>query len=152
MTQIYDPYRTFNFKVIMGQSSQIAAHFHAVSGLTVSVPAIKVREGGNRVTMPIPGYPEYGSVQLKWGVTTSHDLYDWFMLVVAGKRSQEVRRNVSILMLENDGTTEAMRWNLVDAWPTQWDGPPLDASAQTFAFETLTLVYSTLNRDAAQAR
>jgi phage tail-like protein len=38
------------------------------------------------------------------------------------------------------------RWNLVNAWCTQWRGAMLDAQSQEVAIESLTLVCETLDR------
>ena len=56
------------------------------------------------------------------------------------------RRNVSILMLGTDGITEVLRWDLINAWPSEWRGAPLDALAREVAIESVTLVYESLAR------
>jgi phage tail-like protein len=56
------------------------------------------------------------------------------------------RRNVSIVMLQPDGSTEAMRWNLFDCWPSEWVSAALDASGNTLAIESMTLVFESLER------
>ena len=56
------------------------------------------------------------------------------------------RKNISILMLDSDGVAEMLRWNLVDAWPREWRGAPLDAMSQEIAIESLTLVFESMER------
>ena len=108
-------------------------HFTECSGLGVKVEAIKYREGGNnQVVRRIPGRVEYADVTLRYGLTTSHELWDWFMTAVQG---QVQRKNVSILMLDPDGATEVMRWNLINAWPSEWHGAMLDAMSREVAIE-----------------
>jgi phage tail-like protein len=65
------------------------------------------------------------------------------MLAVQGKFE---RKNITIIMLDSSGTTETMRWNLNDAWPSEWRGAPLDAMSKEIAIESLTLVFDTLER------
>ncbi len=56
------------------------------------------------------------------------------------------RKNVSILMLDSEGAGEVLRWDLINAWPSQWRGAPLDAMGTQVAIEDLTLVFETLQR------
>ncbi|GHF45092.1 phage tail protein [Deinococcus metalli] len=139
---IQDPYRSYNFKIVI--QGVVEGHFTQCSGLGVRVGVIRYREGGNgQVARALPGRVEYADVELKYGLTQSRELWDWLMTVVQG---EVVRRNVSILMLDPQGTQEVMRWNLVNAWPSQWRGAVLDAMSQEAALEYLTLVYDTLER------
>ncbi len=41
---------------------------------------------------------------------------------------------------------EALRWNLIDAWPSEWQGASLDASGRELAIESMTLVFEGLER------
>jgi phage tail-like protein len=50
------------------------------------------------------------------------------------------------VLLDNDGTTEVMRWNLVNAWASQWRGTMLNAMSREVAIESLTLVFEMLDR------
>jgi phage tail-like protein len=137
-----DPYRAFNFK--MEVQGVTEGHFTEVSGLEARVVPISYREAGNsQVVHYVPGRTEYGSIVLRYGLTRSRELYDWFMTGVKGAVQ---RKNISIVLLDADGTTEVMRWNLVNAWVTQWRGALLDAQSQELAIESLTLVCETLDR------
>jgi phage tail-like protein len=137
-----DPYRAYNFKLeIQGVTE---GHFTECSGLGVKVHAIAYREGGNsQIVHRLPGPVEYADATLKYGLTNSRELWDWFMTSVEGKVE---RRNVSIVLMDNDGVSEVARWNLIDAWVSEWRGSPLDASGREVAIETVTLVFETLER------
>jgi phage tail-like protein len=50
------------------------------------------------------------------------------------------------LLLDSQGDNEVMRWNLVDAWPSEWQGAALNAGNKALAIESLTLVYDRLER------
>ena len=137
-----DPYRAYNFKLEIQGVTQ--GHFTEISGLSIKVQPIKYREGGNnQIVHSLAGQVEYGDVTLHYGLTSSRELWDWLLTAVRGKVE---RRNVSILMLDSEGTAEVMRWNLIGAWPSQWQGTRLDALGREIAIEALTLVFESLER------
>lgn len=137
-----DPYRAYNFKLDIAGVTE--GHFTECSGLGVRVETIKYREAGNaQVVRHIPGPVDYASVTLRYGLTASRELWEWMQTVVQGKVE---RKNVSIVILDSQGVTEVMRWNLNDAWPSEWSGAPLNAMNREIAIESLTLVYDTLAR------
>jgi phage tail-like protein len=139
---VTDPYRNYNFKLEIQGVTQ--AHFTECSNIGVRVEAIAYRQGGiQQVVHRLPGRVEYADVTLRYGLTASTELWQWFQTAVTGNVQ---RRNVSIILLGSDGFTEAMRWNLVNVWPREWRGAPLDALGQEVAIETLTLVFETLER------
>ena len=137
-----DPYRAYNFKLeIQGVTE---GHFTECTGMGIKVHAIRYREGGtNQVVRSLPGPVEYGDITLRYGLTRSREMWDWFMQAVKGKAE---RKNISVVLVDNDGVTEVMRWNLVDAWPSEWRGALLEALGQEAAIESLTLVFDTLER------
>src|SRR5574338_935733 len=135
-----DPYRNYNFKLDINGVSQ--GHFTECSGMTVKIEALQYREGGNaQVVRQIPGQVQYTPVTLRYGLTNSAELWEWLMTAVEGKG---VRKNVSIIMMEADGTTDAMYWVLENAWPSEWRGAALNALGHEMAIESLTLHYETL--------
>ena len=138
-----DPYRAYNFKLLIEGVTE--GHFTRCSDLGVTVDAIKYREAGNnQVVRRIPGQVEYSDVTLHYGLTASRELWDWLMTAVNGTVE---RKNVSILMVDSDGASEVMRWNLLSAWPSEWRGAMLDAMSHEVAIESLTLVFETLQRE-----
>ena len=142
MPERNDPYRNFNFVVeIQGIRS---AGFTDCSGFGASTDPIEYREGGkNTTTHKLPGQTKYTNIVLKWGLTDSRDLYDWYRDVVNGK----IRRaHGSIVVYDVDGLTEKVRWNFFDAWPTKWDGPDFSAKGNDVAIETLELAHERIER------
>src|SRR5215213_9398866 len=107
-----DPFRAYNFKLeIMGITE---AHFTEVSNMEVKVTPIAYREAGDsQVVHYVPGQTEYGAITLRYGLTSSRALWDWFMTGVKGNVQ---RKNCSIIVLAADGKTEVLRWNLINAW------------------------------------
>jgi phage tail-like protein len=137
-----DPYRAYNFKLIIQGVTE--GHFTQCTGLGVKVEAIKYREAGNnQVVRRIPGRVEYDDVILRYGLSDSRDLWDWLMTAVNGEVE---RKNVSIAMLGPEGSEEVLRWDLINAWPSQWRGAPLDALSHEMAIESLVLVFDRLER------
>lgn len=137
-----DPYRAFNFKVEIQGVTQ--GHFAECSSVGMRINVISYREGGNnQITHRIPGSVDHAAVTLRCGFTRSTDLWDWMQKIARGEIE---RRNVSIVMLEPDGNTEALRWNLLNAWPSEWNGPLLNAAGNEVAIETITLEFESLER------
>jgi len=140
--QDLDPFRNFNFKLEIG--GIVEGHFSACTGLGARIHPIRYREGGNaQVVRSIPGQVEYAEVSLSYGLTKSSDLWDWFAKGVQGNVE---RRNVSIILLDAAGVEEAMRWNLINAWPSEWSGAPLDAMGREIAIEQVKLVFDSMSR------
>lgn len=137
-----DPYRSYNFKLeIQGVTE---GHFTECTGMGAKIDAIAYREGGtSQVVHQLPGQVGYCDVTLRYGLTSSIEMWDWFMSAVKGNVE---RKNISIVLVDNDGVAEVMRWNLVDAWPTEWRGALLDALSQDAAIESLTLVFESMER------
>ena len=140
--QPVDPYRNFNFKVDILGITQIS--FAECSGLGIKVDALSYREAGNnQVVRRIPGQVQYADVTLRYGVTTSPQMWEWLSAAVSGTVE---RKSVSIILLDSDGATEVMRWNLDRAWVSEWHGIPFDALGHGIAIESMTLVFDTLER------
>jgi phage tail-like protein len=138
-----DPYRSYNFKLLVNGITE--GHFTEVTGLGVKVERIEYREaGGTSAVRAINGSVSYPPVTLRYGLTGSTDLWEWLMTAVEGRVS---RRNASIVMLDASGTAEVMRWNLVNAWPQEWYGAPLDSMSRGLAIETLVLAHEGLHRE-----
>lgn len=136
-----DPLRAYNFKLVI--QGVTVGHFVECTGLGIRIHAIRYQEGGGNIVHRIPGPVEYDDVTLQYGLTSSAELWNWFMAGVQGKVE---RRNVSILMLDPDDITEVLRWDLINAWPSEWRGAPLDALAREVAIESMTLVYESAQR------
>jgi phage tail-like protein len=137
-----DPYRNYNFKLEIQGVTQ--GHFTECSNIGIRIQAISYREGGlNQVVHRMPGPVEYADIVLRYGLTASCELWNWFLKAAHGNCD---RKNVSVVLLDSSGATEVARWNLNRAWPREWNGAPLDAKGNSFAFETITLAFESLER------
>lgn len=136
-----DPYRAYNFRLEMGGST---CHFAECSGLRAKVQSIAYREGGDaQMVRRLPGPLEYGDITLRYGLTQSTDLWNWFQTSVRGKVE---RRLVQIVVLDADGATPVVQWNLSNAWLSEWNGAMLNALSREVAIESMTLVFESLER------
>lgn len=138
-----DPYRGSRYLVEI--EGIIQAGFSEVTVSDSSQDPIEYREGNEPPTVrKIPGLVKYGNVTLKWGITSSMDLYNWRKLVEQGKM-KEARRNIAILIFDEEGNPAA-RWEFAQAWPSKYEAPNLDATADQIAVETLEIAYEGMNR------
>jgi phage tail-like protein len=138
----YDPYRAYNFRLVIQGVTQ--AHFTYCSGPGVEVEAIEYREAGNnQMVRRLPGRVKFENIEMRFGLSDSQELWDWLMASASG---QHQPRNVSIVYLDSQNASEVMRWDLINAWPSQWRSAPLDALGSELAIETLVLVYETIQR------
>jgi phage tail-like protein len=137
-----DIFRAYRFKLdIQGVS---AAYFTEVSGLGVKVEAIEYRAGGDAPWVRrLPGWAKVGEVTLRYGLSRTNTLWDWFREALDGKVTP---RDVSIILLGTDGVEEVSRWNLFRTWLAEWRAARLDATAASAAIETMTLVADELKR------
>jgi len=132
--QRVDPLTNFRFLVEIDGIQQAA--FMECMGLGSQIEVVEYREGSDPITVrKIPGKVTYPDIVLKWGVTTSRDLYNWHLAVING---QLQRKNGAVVLLAADGS-EAVRWLFTNAWPSKWDGPTLNAMSNDVAIESLTI-------------
>jgi len=137
-----DPYRNFNFLVELDGIAQ--ASFTECTGLEATTEVIETREGGDNTTVrKLPGKTTYTDITLKWGLTDSDVMWKWRQQVIDGKVE---RKNGSVVVYDLANRSEVVRWNFVNAWPTKWEGPALNASGKEVAIETLVLAHEGVKR------
>ena len=139
-----DPYRNFRFLLEIDGIEQ-AGFSEATIPDTTSEP-IEYREGNYPPTVTkLPGLTKYGNITLKWGITDSMDLYEkWRKPVEEGKMG-DARKNVAIILMDEEGNPAA-RWEFVEAWPSKYDAPDLNAKGTDVAIETLEIVHEGMKR------
>lgn len=140
--QRVDPYRAFNFLVELDGITQ--ASFTECTGLGAKTEIIEMREGGDNTTVrKLPGKMTYTDITLKWGLTDSTELWVWRQQVIDGNI---VRKSGSIVVYDLSNHTEVARWNFVNAWPSDWQGPTFNAKGSDIAIETLVLAHEGITR------
>src|SRR5260370_317900 len=142
--QRIDPLPNFRFLVEIEGIQQAA--FMECSGLGSHIEVVEYREGSEPVTVrKLAGRVSYPDIVLKWGVTSSRELYDWHLAIIKG---QLQRRSGSVVLLAADGTAR-VRSNFFEACPTKWCGPTLNSSSNDAALESLTITGSSQSQDCA---
>ncbi len=133
-----DPYASFNF--LLEIDGIQTAGFSEVTGLNAESNVVEYREGADKTnTMrKLPGLDKYGNVTLKHGLTKDRVLFDWHKAVMDG---DIVRKPAMSIVLLNEKREEAVRWNLLEAWPMKWTGPDLKAGASEIAIESLEIAH-----------
>lgn len=135
-------YRAYNFLLDLGGGT--VGYFTEINGLAVDIETIDYREGGaGPAVRKLTGRVSYSNIELKWGLTESTEMWDWLLTAVKGEVS---RKNISIILRDNDGKKELTRWNLDNAWPCSWSGAQLDSLSNEVAIETLCLAHEGLTR------
>ena len=143
-----DPYRAYHFKLSF-EDNLTEAHLPSVEGLGVDIDRIEYRPAGsNSHVIAVPGQVTYPPVRLCYGLSDSTNLWDWLMTAVDGNVK---RRNVTIAVLQSDGSRPALSWSLEHAWPMGWSGAPLATLSREIAIETLTLAHEGLKRESTVA-
>jgi phage tail-like protein len=136
-----DPYK--NFRFLLEIDGIVQAGFSDCSGFGSNVEVIEYRQGGDPNTVrKLAGKVSYPDLTLKWGLTDSHELYDWHLQAVNG---QIERKNGSIIQQDDIGV-EKVRWNFFGAWPSKYDAPDYSAKGNDVAIETLIVSCERLER------
>jgi len=138
-----DPYRNYSFRVEIDGITQ--AGFSECTGFGSSVDPTEYREG-NEVPLTVrrlPGLTKHTNITLKWGITDSRDMFDWYSDITKGKIQ---RKNGSIVLMDTDGKTEKIRWNFTDGWPCKWDGPDFNAKSSDVGIQTMEICHEGLTQ------
>ncbi|GAB4324350.1 MAG: phage tail protein [Dehalococcoidia bacterium] len=135
-----DPLAGFRFGVEI--SGVQHAHFTEFSGLQAQTEVFEYKEGGvNSYTHKLPVRTSYSNVTLKWGMTTSRELLDWFDRLVAKGSASLERKDVSIILYDSQHQ-QALRWNLIGAFPVKWSMPTLASANSEVPIESLELAFN----------
>jgi phage tail-like protein len=143
------PYSAFNFRVTVdrfGDAGSFTAGFQEISGLGSEITIAEYRNGNepeNHVRK-IAGMNKSTDVTLKRGLIGSLNIFTWIKETREG--SQQVRRNVTIELMDEAHTAPVMTWKLFNAQPMKYTAPTLNAKGGTdVAMEELVLAYERLD-------
>lgn len=145
MRRGHDHVGNYNFNVEIDGIS--AGSFKAVDGLSAKVAVIDYQDGHDLVARKRPGRTSYGDITLKRGYVEDKSLYEWFMAVANGKVQ---RKSVSIILLNNHGD-EVVRYNLFEAWPSEWKGFGLDGKSDDTSVEEIVFCVEKWERVTGEA-
>jgi phage tail-like protein len=139
-----DPLRNSRFLLEIDGITQ--AGFSEVTIPDSSNDPIEYREGNEATTVrKIPGLSKYSNIVLKYGITDSMELWNWYKTIVDGKINTN-RKNISIYILDELGN-EDMRWTFVNCWPMKYTPPPLNAKGNEIAIETVEIAQEGMLRN-----
>ena len=144
-TTRFDPYKTFRFKVFLGQSTTPVAAVSKVGGLKRSSDVIDYKEGGNPIIRKGLGRTKYEPITLERGVTHDSDFEDWAnaaQKLDKGDPStslKDLRREVRIDLL-NEAGQPVHRYIFHRCWVSEFQAlPDLDAGGNGVAIEHIKL-------------
>jgi phage tail-like protein len=148
-----DPFRNFNFRILMG-GVEVAA-CRKMSALDATVNTVKFRAGNSRsaVDEQLPGRVEYQPVTFEAGVTNDTAFEDWANALVHNEWSPlnrlaepDFRREVEIRVLDIDGT-EVRRYLLHNAWVSKYTAmSDLTGDGNDVVIETLEVTHEGYER------
>lgn len=137
-----DPFPVFNFLLEIDGITR--AGFSECSGLNGEANVIEYREGDeSNTTRKVAGLAKYGNVTLKRGVSLDQELFTWFKTVVDGDIDR--KQTMSVVLLDEQ-RNEAVRWNVINAWPSKYIVPDLKADGNEIAFESVELCHEGVER------
>ena len=147
MAVVY-PFKKYNYEVQIDGIK--VAGFSEISAPDITVDPIEYREGNFPVLNAgkQPGIVKYGNVTLKWGLTTDTSLYKWLNETELGGGADitKIQKTV-VISLHDDKQKEIAKWTIINAWPTKYTAPDLNATANEVAIEQLELVHEGITRD-----
>jgi phage tail-like protein len=126
-----------------------------VSGLSSETPSA----GGDKVLgsskdaknlrQAAPTRAKFTPVTVKVVATTNKDLYKWYEDCNKNEGGasnwSSNRKAASVTVYDQAGSMKA-RWEMVNSYPTKYEGPKLEAGSNDVANETLTLVHEGIKR------
>ena len=136
---MYTPPVGFHFKVEVLGLTRAAddLRFTEVGGLALEIATEDMPEGGeNRFVQRYPGVAKYGDLVLKRGLLKDSEVWNWARQCI--EDLDVTPHDVDVTLLNPDHEP-LMTWHVVGAFPVKWSIADLNAAANTFVVETLTL-------------
>ena len=146
---MFTPPVGFHFKVELLGLTPVAddLRFIEVGGLGIEVASEEMAEGGeNRFVQRYPGRSKYGDLVLKRGLLSGSKVWEWAQNCIENLDIDP--RDVNVILL-NEKHEPLMTWHVVGAYPVKWSISDLNATANAFVVETLTLSYRYFRRNEA---
>ena len=128
---------------ITGDSKTIVGGFKSVTGMDSETEVVEFKQGNDRVVRKKPGRTTYNNIVLERGYTATDDLWQWRNNIEKGIID---RRSGSIIVLDQDLTTEVARYNFYEAWPCKWYVPEMDSDNSAMAIEKIELAVEKIER------
>ncbi len=140
-------YGAYNFLLeisgVVDDTSTIVGGFKSVSGMDSETEVIEFKQGNDLVVRKKPGRTTYANIVLERGYTATDDLWDWRLNIEEGTID---RRSGSVIILDQDGTTEVARYNFYEGWPCKWYVPDMDSDSSGMAIEKIEIAVEKIER------
>lgn len=137
--------QTNKFKVSLENSEW--DKFISVDGLGINFEVLTNNEGGGNTMELQPGRAVMNRITLTRRFRNDPTLMDWIKEIQEGK---DTRKSGSIVLLDDEGKNEVVRFNFYQAFPCQWDGPNLNTTNATEpATETVVLAIEDVSMEAS---
>jgi len=128
---------------VINDNKVIVGGFKTVSGMDSETEVIEFKQGNDMVVRKKPGRTTYANIVLERGYTATDDLWTWRNNIEKGIID---RRSGSIIVLDQDLTTEVARYNFYEAWPAKWYVPDMDSDSSAMAIEKIELAIEKVER------
>jgi len=133
-----DPLRIFYYRLEIDGIEQ--AGFSKVTIDDLSTDPIEYREGDDPSTVrKLNGLNKYANITLKWGITDSTGLADWYQLVVDDAILLGDAQRSVVIRVHNEVGEDKAAFEIVKAWPCKYDPSDLNATGNESAVDTLEL-------------
>ncbi len=138
---------TYNFLLeiqgIVSDNKVIVGGFKSVSGMDSETEVVEFKQGNDLVVRKKPGRTTYANIVLERGYTATDDLWTWRKNIEDGKID---RRSGSVIVLDQDGTTEVARYNFYEGWPCKWNVPDMNSDSSAMAIEKIEIAVEKVER------
>lgn len=128
---------------IISDTKIIVGGFKSVSGMDSQTEVVEFKQGNDKVVRKKPGRTTYSNIVLERGYTATDDLWTWRKNIEDGKID---RRSGSVIVLDQDGSTEVARYNFFEAWPCKWNVPDMNADSSAMAIEKVEIAVERVER------
>jgi phage tail-like protein len=131
-----EPFPSYRFSVEV--EGMVRGYFAECSGVSGEVRVDSYEEGGsNGTTRKFPGRTSFSNVTLKRGLAEDDAFITWFLEVSQGKRQ---RKSVTISLWSAD-IQKMQQWTLLNAFPSKYSVPTLQASANGVLIESIEFAH-----------
>jgi phage tail-like protein len=125
----------FEVKIAGISEENVNQAFTRVSGIVSQSEMMEFMQGTDPFVRKSPGRVTFEDISLERIWNGSDAFYHWRRAIETGGTQT---RDVSVIM-KTRGLTEVRVMTLVEAWPSRWELPELDASGAGAATERITL-------------
>jgi phage tail-like protein len=140
----YYPPVSFYFKVTIDGFPEAEADFQEVSGLSMTLETLPVKEGGeNRYVHQLPVRTTSDKLVLKRGLKVSSSLLSWCSNAI--EKFSFSPKDIDVFLLD-PGRPDALSnplaaWHITHAYPVKWSVSPFNAMNNEIVVESIEIQY-----------